>query len=65
MTASQVWTCRCCGHHRVELVVLDRGRGPEALLKVSKRGYLVAYCRTPAEVAKHVAIGELVEVEPG
>ncbi|MBB5630408.1 transposase [Sphaerisporangium krabiense] len=48
------------GGHLVEAIRLD-GR---PLLRVSQYGYLVAYCRSVAELAAHVALEDLVEVIP-
>lgn len=47
----------------MEIIVSNRGRGPEAFLKVTARGYLVAYCRSPAELARFVALSDLIEVK--
>ncbi|RCG30561.1 transposase [Sphaerisporangium album] len=44
--------------HEVEAVRLN-GR---SLLRVSQYGYVVAYCRSVAEVAGYVDLGDLVEV---
>lgn len=49
--------CRCCGLWRIERVVLD----DREVLRVTRRDYLVAYCRTVAEVAQHVDRGQLYE----
>ncbi|GII32911.1 hypothetical protein [Planotetraspora mira] len=42
----------------VEAIVLD-GR---QRLRVKQHGYLVAYCATVCEVARHVDLADLVEV---
>jgi hypothetical protein len=52
--------CTCCGHWRVERIVLDQ----REVLRVTYRGYLVADCRRVEEVARHVDLAVLSEVTP-
>jgi hypothetical protein len=61
------------GHH-VEVIVLDRGRGPHPWIRVSLRGYLIGpgtqtphapgwgYYRTIDEALRHVDIESLIEI---
>lgn len=57
--------CACCRTTMVEPITLDRGRGPEKVLRVPRRvaGHrvLLGYCRTVAEVAAHVDLAVLVD----
>lgn len=57
----------------LEVIQLDRGRGPVACIRVSRRGFLVGpgsaslvpgYYRSVDEALEHVDPGSLVEVIP-
>ena len=45
---ARVLACVCCGHWRVEQIVLN-GR---QRLRVTSRGFIVGYARSPSEVVR-------------
>ncbi|GII51933.1 hypothetical protein Pth03_03220 [Planotetraspora thailandica] len=48
--------------YEVEAINLDGRQRLRVSRTVGDRRYLIAYCRTPAEVAAHVDLADLVEL---